>query len=194
MKETSNKDNVFVIGVSELERESEAKQFYSPMFCRNLGYLNIGLNLIVCAFCSYFLEYNILKIAVCFIIFDIICGFIDTLVCHIYPYYNNTPYNYGYDNTMKDMINQIFSYLPEDKKVPENRKDNNDMFNFGNFFNGMFAPIKDGCCKMAMNGKIAIKGLYSEESGRNYDATVCLDDTGKYVNYKLEFAPRKKNK
>lgn len=75
----------------------------------------------------------------------------------VYPYYNNTPYNYGYDDIMKDMINQIFSYPPEDKKVPENRKDNNDMFNFGNFFNGMFAPIKDGCCKMAMNGKIAIK-------------------------------------
>lgn len=75
----------------------------------------------------------------------------------IYPYYNDSPYNCSYDNTMKDMINQMFKYLPEDKKVSENRKDNNDMFDFGNFFNGMFAPIKDGCCKMAMNGKIAIK-------------------------------------
>lgn len=44
------------------------------------------------------------------------------------------------------------------------------------------------------NGKIAVKGLYSEKSGKNYDATVCLDDTGKYVNYKLEFAPRKTKK
>lgn len=42
------------------------------------------------------------------------------------------------------------------------------------------------------DGKIAVKGLYSQKSGRNYDATVCLDDTGMYVNFKLEFAPRKK--
>lgn len=41
------------------------------------------------------------------------------------------------------------------------------------------------------SGKIAVKGLYSPKSGRNYDATVCLDDTGKYVNFRLEFAPRK---
>lgn len=74
----------------------------------------------------------------------------------IYPHYDDAQYGYN-NNTMKDMINQMFKYLPEDKKESENRKDNNDMFNFGNFFNGMFAPIKDGCCKMAMNGKIAIK-------------------------------------
>lgn len=75
----------------------------------------------------------------------------------MYPYYGTS---YGYnENTMRDMVNQVFRYLPSDgaKKETENRKDNNDMFNFGNFFNGMFAPIKDGCCKMAMNGKIAIK-------------------------------------
>ena len=75
----------------------------------------------------------------------------------VYPYYN-TPYGYGYnENTLKDMISQIFKYLPEDKKTHENRKDNNDMFDFGNFFNGFFKPVSNGCCKMAMNGKIAIK-------------------------------------
>lgn len=37
------------------------------------------------------------------------------------------------------------------------KKEDNNMFNFGNFFNGFFSPVKDGCCKMAMNGKIAIK-------------------------------------
>lgn len=72
----------------------------------------------------------------------------------VYPYYNTS---YGYENTMKDMISQIFKYLPEDKNTSEIRKDNNDMFDFGNFFDGFFKPIKDGCCKMAMNGKIAIK-------------------------------------
>lgn len=44
------------------------------------------------------------------------------------------------------------------------------------------------------SGKIEVKGLYSQKSKKNYDATVCLDDTGKYVNFKLEFAPRKAKK
>lgn len=74
------------------------------------------------------------------------------------PWYS-PPYGYN-DNTMIDLISTMSKYLPNDtetKKEPENRKDNDNMFNFGNFFNGMFSPIKDGCCKMAMNGKIAIK-------------------------------------
>ena len=44
------------------------------------------------------------------------------------------------------------------------------------------------------SGKIAVTGLYSQKTGRNYDAIVCLDDTGKYVNFKLEFAPRRVKK
>lgn len=44
------------------------------------------------------------------------------------------------------------------------------------------------------NGKVAISGLYSPKSRRNYDAVVCLDDTGDYVNFKLKFAPRKVRK
>ena len=44
------------------------------------------------------------------------------------------------------------------------------------------------------NGKTEVRGLYSQKSKRNYDAIVCLDDTGKYVNFKLEFAPRKVKK
>ena len=31
------------------------------------------------------------------------------------------------------------------------------MFNFGNMFDGMFAPVKNGMCKISMDGKIAIK-------------------------------------
>lgn len=45
--------------------------------------------------------------------------------------------------------------------------------------------------KLIKNGRLEVKGLYSQKSGKNYDATVCLDDTGKYVNFKLEFSPRK---
>ncbi len=37
-----------------------------------------------------------------------------------------------------------------------------------------------------------MSGLYSEKTGRTYDAVVVLDDTGgKYVNFKLEFPARK---
>ncbi|MCH4888936.1 DNA topoisomerase III [Acidaminobacter sp. JC074] len=36
-------------------------------------------------------------------------------------------------------------------------------------------------------GKIKVKGLYSEKKDKTYDATVVLNDTGTWVNYKLEF-------
>lgn len=40
-------------------------------------------------------------------------------------------------------------------------------------------------------GRVKMSGLFSEKKGTTYDAVVVLDDTGKYVNYKLEFEPRK---
>ena len=37
------------------------------------------------------------------------------------------------------------------------------------------------------DGKAKVKGLYSEKTGKTYDATVLLADTGgKYVNYRVE--------
>jgi DNA topoisomerase-3 len=37
-------------------------------------------------------------------------------------------------------------------------------------------------------GRVFLSGLFSEKTGKTYDATVLLDDTGgKYVNFKLEF-------
>ena len=37
------------------------------------------------------------------------------------------------------------------------------------------------------NGRVAVKGLYTEKSGKNYDATVVLNDTGSgFVNFRLE--------
>lgn len=39
----------------------------------------------------------------------------------------------------------------------------------------------------AQNGKAKVKDLYSEKTGKTYDATVLLADTGgKYVNYRVE--------
>ncbi|MEG3006111.1 MAG: hypothetical protein RR806_01450 [Oscillospiraceae bacterium] len=37
------------------------------------------------------------------------------------------------------------------------------------------------------NGKVKMTGLYSPKKDTKYDATVILEDTGKYVNFKLEF-------
>jgi DNA topoisomerase-3 len=38
------------------------------------------------------------------------------------------------------------------------------------------------------DGRVKMKGLYSEKTGKTYDATVVLDDTrGEYVGFKLEF-------
>ncbi len=37
------------------------------------------------------------------------------------------------------------------------------------------------------DGRVRLTGCYSEKTGRTYDATVILDDTGDRVNFKLEF-------
>ena len=39
--------------------------------------------------------------------------------------------------------------------------------------------------------RVKMTGLFSEKIGVAYDATVVHDDTGKYVNYKLEFDQKK---
>lgn len=45
------------------------------------------------------------------------------------------------------------------------------------------------------NGRIQVKGLFSEKKGIAYDAVIVLADTGgKYVNYKLEFPSRSAEK
>lgn len=44
----------------------------------------------------------------------------------------------------------------------------------------------------AITGIVSVSGLYSEKTGKTYDAVVLLDDTGgKYVNFRLEFLAKK---
>ena len=45
------------------------------------------------------------------------------------------------------------------------------------------ALVKDGIADGA--------GLYSEKSGKTYDATVVMEDTGQYVNFRLDFDRQK---
>ena len=42
------------------------------------------------------------------------------------------------------------------------------------------------------DGRVRLTGLHSEKTGRNYDATVVLEDTGeKYVSFRLDFDKKK---
>ena len=52
-----------------------------------------------------------------------------------------------------------------------------------------FGPPGTGKTTAALlkDGKAKVKGLYSERTGKTYDGTVLLCDTGeKYVNYRIE--------
>jgi DNA topoisomerase-3 len=47
---------------------------------------------------------------------------------------------------------------------------------------------KEVVSALLKNGRVKMKGLYSEKTGKNYDAVIVLDDTGdKYVNFRMEF-------
>lgn len=51
---------------------------------------------------------------------------------------------------------------------------------------------KSVAAALLKEGRISMSGLYSEKTGKTYDAEVILDDTGgKYVNFKLEFPIKK---
>ena len=49
-------------------------------------------------------------------------------------------------------LNEVISCL--DNIIME---EENNMFDFGNMFNGMFKPVARGYCKMGMDGKVAVK-------------------------------------
>lgn len=61
------------------------------------------------------------------------------------------------------------------------------------FFFGKKKNItKSVAAALLKEGRVSMSGLYSEKTGKNYDAVVLLDDTGgKYVNFKLEFPAKK---
>lgn len=63
------------------------------------------------------------------------------------------------------------------------------------FFSKKKTITKSVAAALLKEGRVSISGLYSEKTGKNYDAVVILDDTGgKYVNFKLEFPARKGGK
>jgi DNA topoisomerase-3 len=46
---------------------------------------------------------------------------------------------------------------------------------------------KEIASALLSDGRVFVKGLYSEKTKKTYDATVLLDDTGEYVNFRMEF-------
>ena len=53
------------------------------------------------------------------------------------------------------------------------------------------AHLKAIVAALLKDGRTRVTGLYSEKSGKTYDATVVLEDTGQYVNFKLDFDRQK---
>ena len=52
-------------------------------------------------------------------------------------------------------------------------------------------PTKAIVTALLKNGRAHVSGLYSEKTGKTYDATVMLENDGKYANFKLAFDRQK---
>ncbi len=55
------------------------------------------------------------------------------------------------------------------------------------FINAKKKITKTIAKKLLEQGKVEIKGLYSVKKDKEFDATIVLEDTGKYINFKYEF-------
>lgn len=53
---------------------------------------------------------------------------------------------------------------------------------------------KSAAAALLKKGRVKMTGLFSEKKGTTYDATIVLADTGRYVNYKLAFENKPKQK
>lgn len=75
----------------------------------------------------------------------------------------------------------------------ENRDCSFALWKDNKFFTGKKKTLtKTVAAALLKEGRVSMSGLYSEKTGRTYDAVVVLDDTGgKYVNFKLEFPAKK---
>ena len=52
-------------------------------------------------------------------------------------------------------------------------------------------PTRTIVAALLKDGHTHVTGLYSEKSGKTYDATIVLEDDGRYANFKLEFDRQK---
>ena len=54
-------------------------------------------------------------------------------------------------------------------------------------------PTKAIVAALLKDGRARLTGCYSEKTGKTYDADVILEDTGEYVNFKLDFGGKEKS-
>ena len=54
------------------------------------------------------------------------------------------------------------------------------------------ALTKKTAAALLKDGRVALTGLYSEKTGKTYDATVVLEDTGESVRFRLDFGKRER--
>ncbi len=75
----------------------------------------------------------------------------------------------------------------------ENRECSFALWKDNRFFAGKKKTLtKTIAAALLKEGRASVSGLYSEKTGKIYDAVVLLDDTGgKYVNFRLEFPAKK---
>ena len=75
----------------------------------------------------------------------------------------------------------------------DNRECSFALWKDNRFFSSKKKSItKSVAAALLKEGRISMSGLYSEKTGKTYDAEVILDDTGgKYVNFKMEFPVKK---
>lgn len=110
-------DKEYSYGISSLERIVNADKTYSPFVVEKHKKINTCLNIVFCLFvlflCDFqiFANWNIVKIGVAFVIFDIVLGFVDNYLVNVKPYKDNTK--------LKD-VTKYQKYVSElEKKVEE---------------------------------------------------------------------------
>ena len=110
-------DKEYSYGISSLERIVNADKTYSPSVVEKHKKINTYLNIAFCLFvlflCDFqiFTNWNIVKIGVAFVIFDIVLGFVDNYLVNVKPYKENAK--------LKDVA-KYQKYVSElEKKVEE---------------------------------------------------------------------------
>lgn len=85
-------DEGYSYGIPEIEREVNSKKVLPPLTVEKHKKINNILNIIFCFFilflCDFkvFENWNIVKIGIAFVIFDLVLGFIDNYIINVRPY------------------------------------------------------------------------------------------------------------
>ena len=60
------------------------------------------------------------------------------------------------------------------------------------WFSGMKKKVTKKMAEALLrDGRVFVKGLYSQKTGKTFDAVLMMEDTGEYVNFKLDFGKKR---